>query len=522
VAIPGLALRRFPPPLREDPILLDREREALRGIPGFESLGLRWDRQGEEAWRFAAAVAGARKKLVLSFPGHDPESGRSLTPSPFLLRVHEAAEGNKIGLEALLKGKVKTVPVLTGFNVREPAVTQHDFDRQKLRDLSPAARSEYMESVHPGFRRLGSRHEALQSRNALSPWDGWISDPAALEAVLGKYGFDRSFSPTGLEDYAKCPYMFFLDKVLGLESPEEPQETEAREEIDPLHKGTIVHGILQEFHERLGKNRKMSERPEECRVLLEKIAEPVFDREEKAGTVGKKVLWEVEKRLLHQEMWACVKHDLERFNEFQPDQIEKERELCLTLPPDGGKPEEVLRIRGWPDRIDRSPDRKSIRIVDYKTGGSVKHDPGSFMGGKALQLPLYLFAALQEDPGADPAGSEAAYHYLSRKEGFQVVPVIEGDWERKRETLHRILRVVLDGIRGGFFPQNPGGYKRHFHNYENCGFCSYTELCGSARRRRMASMMENPPAKPELLGRFQYMSKVGKTWEEVDGQSGQA
>ena len=60
----------------------------------------------------------------------------------------------------------------------------------------------------------------------------------------------RSYSPTALQNYAACPYKFFLQAVHKLA----PREiSEAIDELDPLQRGSLIHQIQFELFERLKK-----------------------------------------------------------------------------------------------------------------------------------------------------------------------------------------------------------------------------------------------------------------------------
>ena len=60
-------------------------------------------------------------------------------------------------------------------------------------------------------------------------------------------------------------------------------------------------------------------------------------------------------------------------------------------------------LQGRIDRVDVLEDGRRIRVIDYKSGAK-KFDPTMAYWGLQLQLLLYLAAALEEIPGAQPAG----------------------------------------------------------------------------------------------------------------------
>jgi ATP-dependent helicase/nuclease subunit B len=50
----------------------------------------------------------------------------------------------------------------------------------------------------------------------------------------------RSYSATVLQDYAACPYRFFLRAIQGLSPREVPQVIDT---LDPLHRGSLIHDV---------------------------------------------------------------------------------------------------------------------------------------------------------------------------------------------------------------------------------------------------------------------------------------
>ena len=97
-------------------------------------------------------------------------------------------------------------------------------------------------NVHLG-RALRAR-----ARRWLRRWtsaDGLVDPDAAALAALGKHQLSkRSYSPTALQNFAACPYRFFLQAVHRLEPREEP---EAIETLDPLTRGGLFAEVQYEI-----------------------------------------------------------------------------------------------------------------------------------------------------------------------------------------------------------------------------------------------------------------------------------
>jgi len=79
--------------------------------------------------------------------------------------------------------------------------------------------------------------------------DGLLSRSGAVQAIMAKHTLGaRSFSPTALQNYAKCPYRFFLHAIHGLAPREVP---EAIDELDPLQRGSLIHEVQFDLLARL-------------------------------------------------------------------------------------------------------------------------------------------------------------------------------------------------------------------------------------------------------------------------------
>ena len=71
-------------------------------------------------------------------------------------------------------------------------------------------------------RRLGAWHAARSPEP--SEWDGLLGSEARA-ALASRQLFASEMHPTRLERYIACPFGFFLRDILGLEAPDEPNDT---------------------------------------------------------------------------------------------------------------------------------------------------------------------------------------------------------------------------------------------------------------------------------------------------------
>jgi exonuclease V gamma subunit len=95
VWILGTAERAFPPPVRQDPILLDEERATITERSGVR-LAARSARGSEEALVFALACDAARERLVVSYSRRATGESRPRLPSVFFRELASQLEGERV------------------------------------------------------------------------------------------------------------------------------------------------------------------------------------------------------------------------------------------------------------------------------------------------------------------------------------------------------------------------------------------------------------------------------------------
>ncbi len=228
VAIVGLNERRFPPPVREDPLLPDTVRRRIRKARPESRLPLAEERPAEDRMLFALALAAATERVWLSVPRVEPGSGRPLVPSLFALRAVEAICGRPVraldpvpeGLQAQIR-RVAFAPPAP--DQRHRALDAAEFDLSVIAEAVDAADGALLAGLAAGeddalHRSLVAAQHRLSDRT-LTAWDGVLAHPESLAALAGASLADSARSPSRLEAFATCPYRFFLRYLLHLEAP---------------------------------------------------------------------------------------------------------------------------------------------------------------------------------------------------------------------------------------------------------------------------------------------------------------
>jgi ATP-dependent helicase/nuclease subunit B len=228
--------------------------------------------------------------------------------------------------------------------------------------------------------------KALQVLNAA---DSERLSPAIAESL---YGRELLTSVSGLEDYAACPFKFFVAR--GLQAREREKF-----EVDRREEGSFQHEALKEFHRQLqaqgGRWRNIA--PDTARELIARIGEqliPTFRngvfQARDAGQFTARVLIRGLQNLVETLVrWAgqC---------EFDPHAVE----ISFGLDPEDLPPWRLdlsdghaLRLRGRIDRVDicRIGDSGEAlaTVIDYKSSAQ-ELDRIKLHHGLELQLLAYL------------------------------------------------------------------------------------------------------------------------------------
>src|SRR5262245_24776844 len=252
VFVPGLGENLFPAKVLEDPLLLDEQRRAL-------AAGLVTETERAEGERLALrlAVGAARRRVWLSYPRVDVEKARPRVPSFYALETLKAAEGRLPALEQLTRGAEQAAGARLGWPApAEPhtAIDEAEYDLALLGPLlradpeTTAGTASYLLGANPHLARALRARGRRWLRRWSSP-DGLVDPDDLARAALARHQLaKRSYSPTALQNFAACPYRFFLQAVHRLAPREEPV---ALEMLDPLTRGGLFHDVQFGIFERL-------------------------------------------------------------------------------------------------------------------------------------------------------------------------------------------------------------------------------------------------------------------------------
>ncbi|MEZ4846089.1 MAG: PD-(D/E)XK nuclease family protein [Bdellovibrionota bacterium] len=140
-----------------------------------------------------------------------------------------------------------------------------------------------------------------------------------------------------------------------------------------------------------------------------------------------------------------------------------------------------LAFRGKVDRIDLSPDKKQMRIIDYKTG-AFKHVNWNYEKGTNLQIPLYMLLSKNFFPDIEPERIEGSLVHVKSFSKFDRRTLPHENLVEAEEKILELLDLADDGINQGKFYPNSG------YGKSNCRLCDFRPFCGDNIDRDIESI----------------------------------
>jgi hypothetical protein len=307
-------------------------------------------------------------------------------------------------------------------------------------------------------------------------WDGnlaALADPSWLE-------LQTAISPTSLEHYAVCGFRYLCRSLLRLNTVDEPEE---RELMDAAARGILIHEALDTFFKeqhRRGRPARDEAWTEDDLAYLIDLAERKLAEMKRRGLTGLDIYSEHEMRTIRADLATFLEEDAA----FRRQTGALPAEFEAAIP---GVTIAGATLRGFVDRIDRSPDGKIAWVIDYKTGRAKEFEKigpaDPFAGGTKLQLPTYV----QAGRGAEEV--HATYWFITHKGEFSFKgyePTLE-----LQQLFERTVGAIVEGVRGGAFPAVSGQEDEFYGGYENCKFCDFDRICSRRRDDELAEKLGN-------------------------------
>jgi RecB family exonuclease len=471
---------------------------------------------------FYQVATRATRRLVLSYPALD-DAAQPLSPSPYLREVERVFAARPIVPAA--RPSLSAVPlsdvVYAPRELRVRAVANAMAGDTAL--LTQLAAHPLTTSVARG---IVAGLTAVTSREARSfgPFEGMLASGEARRLLAGRFGPDHCWSPSQLEQYAKCPFQFFMERVLGLTPCEDPVLA-----VDYAGRGQLLHRLLATLHRRLNEKAGRPTAPGELSAAafsehLAQLVAEVLPRRPGDRPLADGLL-EIDVRRMAAQLTAYYEQhaaydalhgDFEvplrpaHFEvPFGPQRGEEhpqgEAANGLGVALGSEQPFELelcgesIRFSGRIDRVDLGTVAGQVvfSIIDYKSGRSESAKAAAIVGGTALQLPLYALATERMLKDRDAVPVRVGYWHVAGKgcaETIELAEVARGTirptaaWKSLLEELPQRVISLARGVRQGQFPMASDD--------EHCtSRCGYSTVCRVNQVRALAKERSwKPPA----------------------------
>ena len=374
----GLCQGEFPREVGYSGLLTHNDRDALVRA-GVEMPGSFENRTMLEEMFFYKALCAPAQGLYLSWPRRHSGEGRA--QSAALQPVLDALAPPALALDA---AQLAATPAAA-----------YDLLGLEYRGNTPLAASLYqaLESLPD----MADKLELL--RRVDNPGDFFVKDAALVRRLVGR---EMTLSATTAEQFYKCPFSYFMERVLRV-------RPRRKAEVSPMESGTFVHYILEQVLREAGEN--FAQTPDQPLLAMTARHAEDFIRENLPDDTRRTA------RRLAQITDTCARlvlfmRDAAAQSRFSIDALE----LAIgdeegAVPPlevetaDGQK----VRVVGKVDRVDTlDMDGKTyLCIVDYKTGNKdFRLDELDY--GNNIQMIIYMGALCENAgdryPNAAPAG----------------------------------------------------------------------------------------------------------------------
>ncbi len=425
-ALIGLAEGEFPRAEREDVLLREEDRAALRraGLPALEQR-----LRGDEMSLFYLAVTRTREKLFLCRP-YLADDGQPWEPSLYWQQTLRL-----IGTKPRHLRPEDPLPLADVASTQELVQTGLPLtvDVPEFEPLPPAA----VFRVRRGL-------DVLAARLAGHPQGIFEGDLSRLSGQLAAaYGPDHIWSSSRLEAYGLCPHHFWLWQDLGLEPRQPPQEG-----FDIFILGSMYHEILENVYAQAGEQAGANHLPD----LLPAVARDVFDRAPAEYGFRPTPLWQMQRVELEQIVADTLTALIEATAGSAPLAQEQAFGLDEQPPLVVRRGDDEFRARGFIDRVDQLADGR-LRIIDYKSGAT-PIAARDLLEGRRLQIALYALAARDALALGNPADG-FYWHIGSAKPSSLRLEKFEGGLEGALNiAVEHVFRHIA-GVRAGQFPPLP-------------------------------------------------------------------
>jgi ATP-dependent helicase/nuclease subunit B len=317
------------------------------------------------------------------------------------------------------------------------------------------------------------------------PADGLIVEEIGNDALERYRLRARAWSPSTLQQYARCPYRFALHAIHQLRPAERPGGIQR---LDPQTRGELYHRAQFELLRDLKLRGLLPVSSDNLAAILDRLDEILPKVAQAAAAELAPAIpqvWNAGVQSIRADLRGWLQHKASR----EPDWTPEFFELAFGLEDRAGRDprsdprpvelEEGFLVKGAIDLVERHTSG-TLRVVDHKTGRIPAPKPEMVGGGEALQPALYGLAV--EKLLAESVSTGRLF-YSTIAQNYETVEIPLHEWTRRR-ALH-VLHSIDEALHQGFLPAAP--------RKDGCKGCDYLPVCGPYEEERV-----HAKSQPEL------------------------
>lgn len=474
--------------------------------------------------------------VVLSTPRHTVD-GTEHVPAPVVSELQESVQAPEEPEEPS-----ERAPIVSAEDVQREYATwaggqQFDSPTRAVEGLNT---TEALSDDVQAFAIQGLNTAWRRSRPELTAHDAQIEE--ILDDVFPAWR-RGPYSPSALEDYARCPFVFLAKRVLGFE-----EDYGEENDISRADRGTYVHNVLAEFYRELREDTHVPvdlNRFDEDR-LEDALLHAALDRLDTLGDIETQFAQRTVTRLLaglgspvDNPYYATHGSDDVRglFGRFLDEELAahesaqaratyfeaainldyEDVELLQDGPVSVDTPHGQVEVHGIADRVDVvDGDSRGIHVRDYKTGSTPSRNDVTL--GTKLQLPMYglvLESVLEEETGISHEMLGGSYYKLKSPDdigattakvssreavddeaGTPMLPPPSQPWRLPFDSRREFTRLVRDVTPARLGKIATGIENGAFHptllseDLANCEDCSFRDACDVRHHHQQDTIAE--------------------------------
>lgn len=501
----------YPRHSSDDCLFGERQREiwADRGLP----VRHRTRHQQDEILLCYEALLAATRQLTLSYTETD-QHGQPVLPSPYLPMLRQLWQ-DQVWRETR-EGSLSPLPdpdcILTPAEMRCWAVKAAcegmlGWLRQLLNE--PDSKHVIVNVLAALKMNLARFHT-----QRWTTYDGCLQASPNIKSLARDYGRSHAFSAGELETYGLCPFRFYLERVLCVESLPELHLGRTRLELGNLWHRVLAQALKSSPTTQIGPHEDLLKT-----ALVDLI------RQQPPIHSWQRVLWSLE----FQQMLRALEKIDQQFQDYAErlkhhgweELHSRQVEVAFGVTELDSMSVSSLRVPCWISqeseihvcgRIDlvevgRSQGRNVFNIVDYKTGPPPPQRWNDVLSGRTLQVVLYGLVA--QRMGLVPPDAEPAWlgYWGLEGQGFKpfspqsrIKGLTAALWNRVCEILPRVIDHLVQGIRSGQFMVSS-------LDEECTRYCPYRTVCRVNQIRPLAGSLD----KRRLVLDIQLSSQESET-----------